>query len=299
MVGITAYNEQVNIAHILGQIMRQKRENFILKKILVISDGSTDNTVQIVRALAQSNKYIHLIADPTNRGKQFRVNQIFSMAKYDALMAFDADIGLVGDRVIDRAVEVMMTDPASQLISVHQEPLKAKTLIGKIIHASFKMWDYVRLGVPGYQSVHNFYDSATLYRGTFARTLKIPETVTDGRTYQYIMAVRKNGFRFIRDVYVTYWPPVTLRDWLSLTRRGFGKPQPVLEKMFGVKVESYYIIPRKYVFRGLGECFRRHPLYTPVAIVMGFIMGKVAVHLYHPHSALWEITVDSKLPLPL
>ena len=44
-VAISAYNEEGNINYFLKSVIKQKIKNFTLKKILVISDGSTDKTV--------------------------------------------------------------------------------------------------------------------------------------------------------------------------------------------------------------------------------------------------------------
>ena len=43
-VGIPAYDEEANIKSLLEAILQQRQENFILKSIIVVSDGSTDRT---------------------------------------------------------------------------------------------------------------------------------------------------------------------------------------------------------------------------------------------------------------
>ena len=58
-IGIPAYNEEANIGLLLNDITLQKNRNYILKEIIVVSDGSTDSTVKKVeQASIQSIKLI-------------------------------------------------------------------------------------------------------------------------------------------------------------------------------------------------------------------------------------------------
>lgn len=299
-IAISAFNEEPTIEYLLTKILNQKQSNFKLKEILVVSDGSTDKTVQIIEAMAKKHPVIRLIDDPQNKGKLFRTNQIFRNAKYDMLVCFDADMGLTSRDTISRAVSMLQTDKGAQMISIHQVPVHTGAFMSKVIHASFCMWDSVRLSVPGYQSVHSFYDGGTLYRGAFARTLKIPAGAADSRVYQFIMADRLNhGFRLMTDMPMIYWPPVTLNEWKNMYKRAAGKPQPALNKLFKENVSERYHMPRKYVIEGTLKSLIKRPFYTFIAIVMGYVLNKQAIRAGAPKSATWEISTNSKLPIPV
>jgi glycosyltransferase involved in cell wall biosynthesis len=50
-IGIPAFNEEANIAHILKALLKQDTSKYILEKIIVSSDASEDNTNAIVKSL--------------------------------------------------------------------------------------------------------------------------------------------------------------------------------------------------------------------------------------------------------
>ena len=45
-VGISAYNEEHAFPALLESLLKQSQTSFVFEKIIVVSDGSTDNTVK-------------------------------------------------------------------------------------------------------------------------------------------------------------------------------------------------------------------------------------------------------------
>jgi glycosyltransferase involved in cell wall biosynthesis len=89
---IPAYNEGRRIGDSLGKILDFiARENWTAE-VLVVDDGSRDNTPQIVRSYAQANPAVRLLENPGNRGKGFSVRHGMSEAQGDILMFTDADL---------------------------------------------------------------------------------------------------------------------------------------------------------------------------------------------------------------
>ena len=74
IVGIPAYNEEANILFLLNSILAQKQQNFNIMEILVVSDGSTDRTIKLVKSL--KNKKIKTFNDLKRLGKGSRINQL-------------------------------------------------------------------------------------------------------------------------------------------------------------------------------------------------------------------------------
>ena len=50
-IGIPSYNEAQNIGQLLESLLKQVSNSYILEKIIVCSDGSTDDTEQVVKKL--------------------------------------------------------------------------------------------------------------------------------------------------------------------------------------------------------------------------------------------------------
>src|SRR5947209_6505819 len=89
-VGIPAHNEESSIRNVLQSILDQQENNFVLKEVIVISDGSTDKTVEKAKAI--SDRRITIIDDKKRKGKSARLNQICTKCTGDILILCDADI---------------------------------------------------------------------------------------------------------------------------------------------------------------------------------------------------------------
>jgi hypothetical protein len=224
----------------------------------------------------------------------YRVNQIFSDFRSDILVNLDADIKIANTDFLNNIAKIFIQDPKALLVGCHSVPLQPKNFVGKILHATFLMWDYIRLSVPKQDHVQNYGGSIGGFRGSFARTLHIPDKATEDRIYIYLMAKQKNGFRYSYKAVSYYWAVTTMRDYINLTKRSFGSRQPELEKVFGEKANSIHIVPLKYKIKGILKSFYHQPLYTPLAIFLGFMLSKLTSQKEAADTGLWDISTSSK-----
>lgn len=84
---IPAYNEQETILKTLESLQTSKHRRF---EALVIDDGSTDRTGEIVREFVKSDPRFRLL-QKSNGGKSTALNMGMRMAKYDIVVTIDAD----------------------------------------------------------------------------------------------------------------------------------------------------------------------------------------------------------------
>ena len=89
-VGIPAYNEEKNIKFLIESLLKQKLQNAIFKEIIVISDGSTDKTVEKIKTV--KSRFIKLIVYKKRLGQNQALNQIAQVANSDILVLTDADV---------------------------------------------------------------------------------------------------------------------------------------------------------------------------------------------------------------
>ena len=85
---IPVFNEADNITPCIKQVPRLGKKT----EIIVVDDGSTDKTNQIVRKIAKKNKAITLITFPKNQGKARAVAAGFARARGQILLILDADM---------------------------------------------------------------------------------------------------------------------------------------------------------------------------------------------------------------
>jgi len=89
---IPAYNESDRIRPTLDEIIRHAHEQRWEAEILVVDDGSRDDTPEIVRAYSREHPQIQLIQNPGNRGKGFSVRNGMLHARGDICLFTDADL---------------------------------------------------------------------------------------------------------------------------------------------------------------------------------------------------------------
>ena len=89
---IPVYNEEKRIGGSLQTIVAYLAEHGIDWEIIVVDDGSTDQTVQVVKAVAADFPDIHLIQNEHNQGKGAVIRQGMLLAKGQQILFSDADL---------------------------------------------------------------------------------------------------------------------------------------------------------------------------------------------------------------
>jgi dolichyl-phosphate beta-glucosyltransferase len=88
---IPAYNEEQRIVSTIQSIAEYFQERKADYEIIVVDDGSSDKTAQVVRGLAQENPQIELIQLPQNCGKGVAVKTGMLRANKNFALYTDAD----------------------------------------------------------------------------------------------------------------------------------------------------------------------------------------------------------------
>jgi dolichyl-phosphate beta-glucosyltransferase len=89
---IPAFNERARITATLDKILAFSRENQWDAEIIVVNDGSSDNTAEIVTSYMQRNQQLRLVENPGNRGKGYSVRHGMLQAQGGILLFSDADL---------------------------------------------------------------------------------------------------------------------------------------------------------------------------------------------------------------
>jgi dolichyl-phosphate beta-glucosyltransferase len=89
---IPAFNESVRIRPTLHALLRHLQEQNWDAEILVVNDGSSDDTAQIVREFGKLHPQVLLVENPGNRGKGYSVRNGMLHARGDICLFTDADL---------------------------------------------------------------------------------------------------------------------------------------------------------------------------------------------------------------
>ncbi len=89
---IPAYNESERLATSLPKIFAYIRERQLQAEVIVVNDGSSDNTAQITRSFTSQYPDLRLLENPGNCGKGYSVRNGMLHANGDVLLFTDADL---------------------------------------------------------------------------------------------------------------------------------------------------------------------------------------------------------------
>lgn len=89
---VPCYNESARIGSSLEKITDFTRTRGWNAEILVVNDGSRDDTASIVRGYSRRDTSIRLIENPGNRGKGYSVRNGVLSASGDVILFTDADL---------------------------------------------------------------------------------------------------------------------------------------------------------------------------------------------------------------
>jgi len=86
---IPVYNEKKTIAVIINKILKITN---LKKQIIIVDDGSTDGTVEILKRLSKGNKINKIIFSKKNKGKGHAIKLAQRYVKSDYTIIQDADL---------------------------------------------------------------------------------------------------------------------------------------------------------------------------------------------------------------
>jgi len=89
---IPAYNEGERLGATLEKVLEYVRERGWNAEVIVVNDGSRDNTAEMVRGFAEKDPRLRLVENPGNRGKGYAVRNGMLKARGEVVVFSDADL---------------------------------------------------------------------------------------------------------------------------------------------------------------------------------------------------------------
>ena len=134
-VGIPIYNAENYLSDAIKSILAQ---SYPFWELILVDDGSTDNSLKIAQEFAEKDKRIRVISDGLNKKLPARLNQIIREAKYDYIARMDADDIIAANR-FEKQIEFLRNNQNFDLVSTGLLSLKNNLdLVGYRIPYSLK-----------------------------------------------------------------------------------------------------------------------------------------------------------------
>lgn len=293
-IGIPAYNEEQNIKQLLCALLRQKQTNFVLKEIIVVSDGSTDETVALARAV--NSKRIRVVDGKKRKGQQVRQNQLLNTYQGDVLVLIEADTLPANDQAIRELVKPFVGGVAGNLGMTVSEWLAAppRGWLEKILWHGGEFKNEIFRDWKSGNNIYTCHGNAfrALSRSLTCRLLWPDNVPEDAYAYLFIKQLRlrmqrqKKALAYMKHVSTA---PDRLRQCAKYVS---GKKE--LEKYFPADlVQAEYRLPSKLVVRHIGRAMLTKPWWTTLAL-MEMAMNRVLVRRHRQFQALYTPYRSSK-----
>ncbi|WP_312087363.1 glycosyltransferase [Acinetobacter variabilis] len=158
---VAAYNEAASIEDTLVSINQQKYPGKL--QVIVINDGSQDETAEIVRKAESRFPWLTLLDLKQNAGKAHALNEGLKLAEHDLVITVDADSYLHRIALIN-IVERYVADPPN-----------TRAVAGKILVRNSRTnlltktqeWDYF-LGISATKRLQSLYQGTLVAQGAFS-----------------------------------------------------------------------------------------------------------------------------------
>lgn len=192
-VVVPLYNEDESLPELTGWIEKVMNENKFTYEIVMVDDGSNDNSWHVIEELSRKNGNIHALKFRRNYGKSAALHCGFEVAKGDVVITMDADMQDSPDEIPELYRMVMQED--YDLVSgwkkKRYDPI-SKTIPTKIYNATARKFSGLKL--------HDFNCGLKAYKNKVVKSIEVY-----GEMHRYIPILAKQaGFTRIGEKVVQH-----------------------------------------------------------------------------------------------
>src|SRR3954471_5699800 len=191
---IPLFNEEESLPELSDWIVRVVTENNFSYEVIMVDDGSTDDSWNVIQKIACKNLHFKGIKFQRNYGKSAALNEGFKAAKGEVVITMDADLQDSPDEIAE--LRRMIIEDGYDLVSGWKKKRfdnkLTKNLPSKIYNAAARKASGIRL--------HDFNCGLKSYKKKVVKSIEVY-----GEMHRYIPVIAKwAGFRKIGEKVVEH-----------------------------------------------------------------------------------------------
>jgi glycosyltransferase involved in cell wall biosynthesis len=193
-VVISLLNEKESLPELISWIQRVMKENKYTYEIILIDDGSTDGSWQVIEQFSSEDACIRGIKFRRNHGKSAAIHIGFEAAQGDVIITMDADLQDSPDEI--PGLYKMVVNEGYDLVSGWKrkrfDPTLTKNIPSKLFNATARAASGIKL--------HDFNCGLKAYRNTVVKCIEVY-----GDMHRYIPVIASQaGFKKIGEKEVAH-----------------------------------------------------------------------------------------------
>jgi len=241
---VPAYNEEETIAATVEHIFESEYKG--LKEVMVINDGSKDNTLKIAKALQK--KYPKLVVmDKKNSGKADSLNYALKFAKGDFVAIIDAD-SYPEKKAFSQMMGYFDNDKVGA-VTAACTPINRETFLGRLQSIEYKVIAFTRKLLEFIDSIYVAPGSLSVYRKKALLEIRGFDKTNMTEDIESTWHILSNGWKvkMCFAANVTTVVPTKFKAWwvqrVRWTVGGFQVLKKYIKYIFRKGMFGYFVIP--------------------------------------------------------
>ncbi len=264
---VPVYNEEESLPELLSWIDRVVKANNISTEVILIDDGSRDNSWDVIRDLSKQYSIIRAIRFRRNYGKAAALYCGFDAAKGKVVITMDADLQDSPDEIPELCK--MIIDDGFDVVSgwkrKRYDPI-TKTLPSKLYNGIVRWFTGIRL--------HDFNCGLKAYKNKVVKSIEVY-----GDMHRYIpVLAKKSGFKKIGEKEVQHY-----KRKFGVSKYGWGRMKGMLDILSILFISKYGKKPM-HLFGSIGT------LMFLLGFTAAFALGARKLYFLAQHITVEKVT---------
>lgn len=272
-IGIPAYNEEDNINLLLDSVFLQKSKHYSIDKIIVVSDGSTDKTLGILRKY----KGITILLNKKRIGQQRSQNKMLDICSSDVFVLLEADTVIESADTLDNLIIAFIHNKDKKIGMLAGMPnvINPKNFFESILFHGYKikrqLFSKIRNGENVYSSGGH---SIRLIPSSTISWFRWKENLPED-SYLYL-SIKARGYKLllVKNANTIKRNVTNIKDRSKQCNKYQGGVR-ALKKIFGERfVQNEYYIKPSLIMINSFSYFLKEPFWT-VAYLIEVISNRI------------------------
>lgn len=228
-IASVVHNSEKRIATFLNSLRLQNQEYIKIKKILILSDGSTDRTIEEIKKNA--DRKLELIVGRKHLGTTKRLNEIFKETTGDVLVVLDIDTVLKDKFVIENLVAPFRSRKDVALVGGNPKPLPPNTFLESAAQNYYQARELLKRTINEGNNIYGIDKRIIALSKSFIDKVKIPSDLDTSDTFIYLKCKDEN-LEFVHQEQAIVWfrLPQSIADHFQIIRGRHSDSEKIKEK---------------------------------------------------------------------